>query len=163
MTSIGSLSSYRGNRVEGLIAKKYDGIRRQHAGYDIEFEHLLLEVKSCLEWHISSAHGKKYRHRGRYLINKQNHKTFKKQADARGKGAFYAFVLIPRYDDGRIERNPSEWFEEWLSWEEIDSLVKNPATRRITKNKWRGWDITRYYYCVDIDYVFGTRLKSLIK
>jgi len=155
MKSVGSCNSTRGNEIEKIIVEKYSGIAAGHAGYDAELGACLLEIKSCAEWHVSYSKGKLYRHKGRFLINTEKHEEFKKAADAAGKKAVYAFVKIPRYDDGRLENDPSSWIEVWAKWEDVDRLVKNSASRRITKNRWHGSDITRYYYCVALKHIFG--------
>jgi len=155
MKSVGSQNTVRGHRVEKILAEIYNGTRSGHTGYDIDFEDVLLEVKSCLEWHSTSTRGKKYRHQGRFLIEVDKHETFKDKADAKNKKAVYAFVRIPRDVDGKFEEDPNNWSEVWMPWENIDRLVKDPKTRRITKNKWRGWNKTRYYYCVPIKLIFG--------
>jgi hypothetical protein len=155
MRSIGSRNSIRANAVEKILAGKYGGTRAGRTGYDIELEEVLLEVKSCLEWHVTSTRGKRYRHKGRVLIELEKHEEFKNKADERNKKPVYAFVKIPRGVDGKIEEEPNKWFEAWSKWENIDRLVKDPKTRRITKNDWRGWDRTRYYYCVPLKLIFG--------
>jgi len=155
MRSIGSRNSIRANKVEKILAERYGGTRAGHRGYDIELEEILLEVKSCLQWHVTSTRGKKYRHKGRILIELGKHEEFKKKADGKNKEPVYAFVKIPRDINGEIEENPNNWFEAWSKWENIDHLVKDPKTRRITKNDWCGWDRTRYYYCVPLKLIFG--------
>jgi len=147
------MNSLRGIEVEKIVAGKYNGtLPCDHVRYDIELEESLLEVKSCLDWHFYSRGLRRYP--GRFLINKEYHKNFKKIADEKNKRAIYVFVKIPRYDSGAIEEDPKEFQEAWMKWEHVEKLVNDPNKVGIVKSRLRD-DFVRYYYAVRLEHIFG--------
>jgi len=154
MKSVGSRNSTRGNKVQKIIAERYGGTSVINKGYDVELENCLLEVKSCLSWQYHQSKDKSRPTNARVLINVEKHETLKQKADEKNKKAIYAFVKIPRQENGKIERNSEEWLEAWVRWEYLDGIFKNPETRRVVKCESKSYGV-RYYYRIPLKLIFG--------
>jgi len=157
MKSIGSKNSIRGAYVEKEIVKKYGAIKSDSDEYDMEYFGRLVEIKSCASWHLHSGKANEKSHPGsaRFSIDIEAHEDLKKAADKMGKKAVYAFVKTPRSKMGRISMKPNTWIEAWMTWENVDRIVKNPKTKRLARNKYHVEDRTRYYYRIPIKTIFG--------
>jgi len=155
MKSVGSQNSQRGHKVEGIISDRYGGTLSGLSGYDFELNGILVEVKSCLSWHTTRDKGKPYSAEARVRIEIDEHEDLKKIADSQNKKAVYAFVKIPRYPDGKAEKNPVEWTEAWSKWEDVDSLVKDPKKVGTSENTTAIDGRKRKYYNVKLRFIFG--------
>lgn len=150
MLSSESVRSLRGNLANRIVAARYDGTISEFGEIDVILSDLLLEVKTVLDLHVGNYD---YLYPGRISINADNHRAFKKRADALGKQAVYVFFKVPRYSLKNEENNPEKWIEAWVKWEDVNRLIK--STNRYAKNYVRKQNIMRHYYRIYVDEIFG--------
>jgi hypothetical protein len=148
----------RGEEAQRLIAERYEGtLPGAGCGYDVETEDYIIEVKSCLSGHCC----KKSNSKGRRLVFPRmqirviDHDDMRRIAEEKGKRALYAFVSIPRRQDGSIEEDTKNWLDVWSSYELIDRMKNNPIIVRLTRNNWkgRGYEVKTYRF--NSKFIFG--------
>lgn len=152
--SSGRRNAERGDEVENYIAKKYGGSVYREDGFDVELKDHILEIKSCLSYHIGKIKGKSGRHDSRILMGVDDHVDFMKKAKEMGKTPVYVVVKIPRNNDGTEEKDPEKWQEVWISYNNMDTMLQNPEIGRVCSSKWRDRNQERFFYRVNIRHLF---------
>ena len=159
MKSIGlvySSNRKRGHEIELAVAREHYGLFvGEEEPYDVDFEFIILEVKSCVEWVSSKTDGVVYRKPGRFLMREGPHEELVGIASRMGKEAYYCFVGTPRHDDGRIETRLKKFKEKWISWHDVDRMVKESGKKRSLMTKWHGQPVPVKYYYLYYNEVFA--------
>jgi hypothetical protein len=117
-----------GRKLERVMAEKLEGnVVGPEAGrsgpYDVENKCCLIEVKSCARVTCDkTVNGRKYCHRGRFVIVQSSHNALRVEAERLSKTPEYCFVM---YEPSTLDVIK---FKE-VGWNNVDQLLKESATK----------------------------------